>query len=365
MLLFQGKGTEKFGPMGGGSCTVKSISNEVKKLVGADKNPEMEKKIMELLPKYKGAADRNGIPWQYVAGIHKIETNNGRTPTTDAEKKVQTSSVGAVGPGQFMWRTWVGWTEQVVRDFPGSNNTPHFASGDLKLTPEQEKEITKVDNITKYQGEGVDADGDGYANPWNEDDAIEATAKKISKDAGEKSDFNKAILAYNHSQQYLNQVLGFTKTFANGVTFECSGEQVNIGPASAKVEEMIRRAIQEMPNIDYFMANPQIPPGNGRRGKLDCSGFVQWLYHEYLGIELPRTTFEQVKKGVEIPKSQLRPGDLVFFQNTYRLGVSHVGLYIGDGKFINAVGTGKGVKIEDLNSPNRVQHWHSARRYFE
>lgn len=360
LVLLQGGGDTDFGSIGG-NCTLKSASSQVQQLLGAEN--QSDQRLQQLLPKYKRAADKYKIPWQYVAAIHKAETNNGRTPTTVAEKQQQTSSVGAVGPGQFMWRTWVGWTHQVVKDFPGSDNTPFFGKGDLNLTPAQEKEITKVENITKYGGEGVDGNGDGIADPWNEDDAIEATAKKLAENGGASGDFERAILNYNRSQEYLNTVTSYATQFAGGASFSCQ-DQITVGTAPENVTRMIERAIQEMPNIDYVFGG-NTPPSNGRRGSLDCSSFVQWLYREYLGINLPRTTTEQVKQGVEISKEQLRPGDLVFFQNTYRAGVSHVGLYIGDGKFINAVGTGKGVKIENLDSPERVSSWHSARRYFE
>ena len=79
------------------------------------------------------------------------------------------------------------------------------------------------------------------------------------------------------------------------------------------------------------------------------------------GISLPRTTTEQYKVGTYVAKSALQPGDLVFLQNTYRSGISHVGIYIGDGKMIHA-SSSKGVTISSLSSSYYQQHYYGARR---
>jgi cell wall-associated NlpC family hydrolase/3D (Asp-Asp-Asp) domain-containing protein len=102
------------------------------------------------------------------------------------------------------------------------------------------------------------------------------------------------------------------------------------------------------------------------RGRLDCSSFTQYVYRTYAGIDIGRVTGEQVTKGFKIDKSQLVPGDLVFFKGTYNsphiYGVSHVGIYIGDGKFIhNSSGAG-GVTTGDLSSSYWVDHWLMGRR---
>ena len=92
----------------------------------------------------------------------------------------------------------------------------------------------------------------------------------------------------------------------------------------------------------------------------DCSGFIQYVFKS-CGVSLPRTTELQVSVGVSVSKSNLRPGDLVFLQNTYRNGVSHVGIYIGNNQMIHA-SSSKGVVISDLSNSYYTEHYHSARQ---
>ncbi|SEM31331.1 NlpC/P60 family protein [Paenisporosarcina quisquiliarum] len=88
--------------------------------------------------------------------------------------------------------------------------------------------------------------------------------------------------------------------------------------------------------------------GGITKAGFDCSGFVSYVYND-LGVSLPRTSSGMYASGSKIDKSDLSSGDLVFF-NTSGRGVSHVGIYIGDGKFIHS-STSKGVKIDKLSDP--------------
>lgn len=91
----------------------------------------------------------------------------------------------------------------------------------------------------------------------------------------------------------------------------------------------------------------------------DCSGFVQYVFNAH-GITIPRTSREQYNFGTKVSKSELQPGDLVFF-NTSGKGVSHVGLYIGDGKFIHSAAS-KGIVIAELFSNYWMNLYLGARR---
>ena len=94
----------------------------------------------------------------------------------------------------------------------------------------------------------------------------------------------------------------------------------------------------------------------------DCSGFTSWL-HKQSGISIPRTSSAQSKSGKAVSKSNLQPGDLVFF-NTNGKGVSHVGMYIGGGKMIHAANSNKGVRYDDINSSYYSSRFVNARRYW-
>ena len=109
-----------------------------------------------------------------------------------------------------------------------------------------------------------------------------------------------------------------------------------------------------------FLGAPYRWGGVNLRG-IDCSAFVQKIY-ELFDISLPRTAHEQAHVGVQIAKSKLAVGDLVFF-NTKRRSLGHVGIYIGDGKFVHASSVGsRVVKIDGLDEPYYNKHFATARR---
>lgn len=103
---------------------------------------------------------------------------------------------------------------------------------------------------------------------------------------------------------------------------------------------------QVLKTAKEYIGTPYAFGGNNTSG-FDCSGYTQYVYSK-LGVKIPRTTLQQAYKGDPVRKSELKTGDLVFFKNTYRKGISHVGIYVGDNKFISA--TNDGVKIDPLSS---------------
>lgn len=101
--------------------------------------------------------------------------------------------------------------------------------------------------------------------------------------------------------------------------------------------------------------------GTSPKTGFDCSGLVQYVLRER-GITIGRDTTAQWKAGVEVSRDNLIPGDLVFFQNTYRRGLSHVGVYAGNGRFIDAVDERLGVKENSLSNPYWDTRFYGARR---
>jgi uncharacterized protein YraI len=94
----------------------------------------------------------------------------------------------------------------------------------------------------------------------------------------------------------------------------------------------------------------------------DCSGFTYWVVLNTLGIDIGTGTFTQVSAGRSVSRNALQPGDLVFFQNTYTWGLSHVGIYIGNDQFIHAENESTGVVISSLSSSYYSSRWYGAVR---
>lgn len=103
--------------------------------------------------------------------------------------------------------------------------------------------------------------------------------------------------------------------------------------------------------------------GGSRPGAFDCSGFVSFV-HRLHGIDLSRDSRAQFLQGTPVARDDLQPGDVLFFENTYRQGISHVGIYIGNGKFIHASNHRGGVKITDLDSEYYARRYVGARRMY-
>lgn len=101
--------------------------------------------------------------------------------------------------------------------------------------------------------------------------------------------------------------------------------------------------------------------GNTPDSGLDCSGLIRYVFQQATGLSLPRSAREQARVGESVSKDQLQPGDLVFF-NTRRFQFSHVGLYIGDNRFIHAPSSGGAVQVVSLDNAYWQKAFNGARR---
>ncbi|MEN9930608.1 MAG: hypothetical protein RL604_855 [Pseudomonadota bacterium] len=121
-----------------------------------------------------------------------------------------------------------------------------------------------------------------------------------------------------------------------------------------KTETLINNAMQLI-GVRYRWG------GNTPQSGLDCSGFVRYVFNDTFGFLLPRKSAQMSKVGLEIGKEELRPGDLVFF-NTMRHAFSHVGIYVGDNKFIHAPSKGKAIRVDDMTKVYWEKRYNGARR---
>ena len=116
---------------------------------------------------------------------------------------------------------------------------------------------------------------------------------------------------------------------------------------SQKASELVLHAIG-------FLGVPYRHGGNSVETGFDCSGFVKAIYQQTVGLILPRQAEQQAAATQKIEADELQPGDLVFF-NTLRRTFSHVGIYIGDGKFVHSPKPGAEVRIENMG----LSYWRS------
>ncbi len=108
-----------------------------------------------------------------------------------------------------------------------------------------------------------------------------------------------------------------------------------------------------------YLGTPYVFGSNGPR-TFDCSSYVRYVYRQH-GVYLPRTAAAQSTVGRYVYKSQLSYGDLVFFKNTYKLGISHVGIYVGNNRIIHAFPR-RGVVVDSLSNRYLTAKYAGAKR---
>jgi peptidoglycan LD-endopeptidase LytH len=144
------------------------------------------------IPIYKAAEDKYGVPWYLLAAHHRVETKF-------STMKTLVSPVGAEGHMQFMPCTFVGWSH------PSCSG---LGKGDI---PSDQKTDPAV--IEKYGGYGVDANGDGKADPFQIEDAVFSAANYLARNGAADGKIEQAVFAYNHSEQYVEDVLYYADRF--------------------------------------------------------------------------------------------------------------------------------------------------------
>jgi cell wall-associated NlpC family hydrolase len=136
------------------------------------------------------------------------------------------------------------------------------------------------------------------------------------------------------------------------------GLLARIGDVGDKMEA---KASELVVNAMSFLGVPYKRGGTSGATGFDCSGFVRAIYEQTVGLVLPRKANEQAAAAEKIDRADLQPGDLVFF-NTMRRAFSHVGIYVGDGKFIHSPKPGSEVRVESMALSYWSRRFDGARR---
>lgn len=147
---------------------------------------------IEYIPVYVAAEEKYNVPWTLLAAHHRIETRFSTTRTL-------VSPVGAEGHMQFMPCTFVGWKHPSCKG---------LGQGEIA-----KKDKTNPAIIKKYGGYGVDANGDGLADPYDLEDAVFSAANFLSIAGVSKGQLKKAIYQYNHSDDYVDDILYYYKQY--------------------------------------------------------------------------------------------------------------------------------------------------------
>jgi len=127
-----------------------------------------------------------------------------------------------------------------------------------------------------------------------------------------------------------------------------------VNPLPTKLQELLIRAISLI-GVKYKFG------GDSAQTGFDCSGFVSHVFEASLAIELPRSSYAMGRLGTKVESDDLRPGDLVFY-NTLHRAFSHVGIYLGEGRFVHAPSRGKSVEIVDMSEKYWKRRFNGARR---
>ena len=127
-----------------------------------------------------------------------------------------------------------------------------------------------------------------------------------------------------------------------------------VAPPDVLSSEVALYALAQL-GVPYVYGGASPDPG------FDCSGLVRYVFQRMGNVDLPRTTYELARVGKPVPSPALQPGDLVFF-NTLRRDYSHVGIYLGEERFIHAPTSGGVVRIESLRTDYWMRRFNGARR---
>jgi cell wall-associated NlpC family hydrolase len=320
---------------------------------GAPGIPErMLKAYRNAVPQISSAVKGcKGMRWPVLAGIARIESNHAAGRAVTGAGDIRPPILGPVLDG-----SGVGGNVTAFPDTDGGrwDQDGRFerAVGPFQFLPETFKSF------------GRDGNKDGTVDPHNADDAAVSAGVYLcgeGRDLGKRDQLRKALFAYNHSDAYVADVLGWIDQYTAAAQ---SGP--GLGSVTGTVKTVLEAALgQQGVPYSWGGGNAQGPssgiccsPG-GQNGAavvgFDCSGLTLYAFAR-AGVSLPRTAAAQAGVGERIPASAgfgaLKPGDLVFYgylpndNSTIR----HVGIYLGNGQMVNAPRPGAPVRVDPVTA---------------
>jgi cell wall-associated NlpC family hydrolase len=174
-----------------------------------------------------------------------------------------------------------------------------------------------------------------------------STVRELSDNDSELSPKMKGANVYKNSNELVATSTLIKKSSLSKSSLESlSSSLVGYVPSSSNLNEAISDEV--MYKVIEYLNTPYLWGGTSKRG-IDCSGFVQAVMYQSIGIMLPRTSYEQSNVGTDVTRSELKFGDLLFFDTMNRGRVSHVGIYLSDGYFVHS-GSKTGVAVASLDS---------------
>ncbi|WP_326693355.1 MULTISPECIES: bifunctional lytic transglycosylase/C40 family peptidase [unclassified Streptomyces] len=292
-----------------------------------------------------------GLDWAILAGIAKVESGHAGGHRLGGDG---TLAKPILGP-------------RLVGDGTGGNTSRHADTdgGRFDGDASVERAVGPFQFMPgTWAHSGKDGNGDGRKDPQNIHDAALSAAWYLGgdgRDLSKPGQLHAALMSYNHSEAYVQEVTGWIHRYRSLAARAGSGATV-----SGSAGKVIKAARKEIGTpYSWGGGSAQGPsrgvccsPG-GKSGTsitgYDCSGLTQYAYAK-AGVRLPRLASDQASVGKRIPRSKgvgaLRPGDLVFFAyNPSRDStINHVGIYLGGGEMLNAPRPGAKVRTEQVRS---------------
>ncbi|MFJ8142672.1 C40 family peptidase [Streptomyces sp. NPDC096013] len=311
-----------------------------------------------MLTAYKNAVQQvgqyvptcQGMRWQILAGIAKIESNHAVGHAMAANGDIIPKIYGVLLNG-----SGAGGNTTAVADTDGGK-WDGTAQGERAVGPFQFLPST-------WESTGKDGNGDKVADPHNADDASLGAAVYLcggGRDLTQRSQLKAAILQYNHSNAYVANVLGWIDQYT------AAAKDPDLTNVTGTVRTVIEAALSQR-GVPYswgggnangpsygICCSPSGKSGTNIKG-FDCSGLTQYAYAK-AGIPLPRVAAAQASAGQRIPAglgpSVLKPGDLVFFATApgHDSTIYHIGIYLGSGQMVNAPRPGTAVRLDAVST---------------